>query len=240
MATEPHSSESTPPSPRGRGGLAFWRRPKASEEDLRDRRIRKWAELWETLIVTLATVATVWAGYQAGLWNSDETDANNQATTLRLESTLLANRGNQLRAIDIGLFTDWVDAYAVGNTRLADFYRARFRDEFMPAMDSWLASDPLNNPDAANSPFELPEYRLATLERAGTLLEQAEELNLEGERAGNTADQYTLSVVILAASLLLAGVANRFEWEELRAVVVTTALIVLLVSIIYIVRLPVA
>jgi hypothetical protein len=239
MATEPHSSEPTPPSPKRRGGLAFWRRPKASEEDLRDRRIRKWAELWETLIVTLATVATVWAGYQAGLWNSDETDANNQATTLRLESTLLANRGNQLRAIDIGLFTDWVDAYAVGNTRLADFYRARFRDEFMPAMDAWLASDPLNNPDAANSPFELPEYRLATLEQAAALLAQAEELSLEGESAGNTADQYTLSIVILAASLLLAGVANQFEWEELRAVVVTTALIVLLVSTIYIVRLPV-
>jgi len=239
MATEPHSSEPTPPAPKRRGGLAFWRRPKASEEDLRDRRIRKWAELWETLIVTLATVATVWAGYQAGLWNSDETDANNQATTLRLESTLLANRGNQLRAIDIGLFTDWVDAYAVGNTRLADFYRARFRDEFMPAMDAWLASDPLNNPDAANSPFELPEYRLATLEQAAALLAQAEELSLEGESAGNTADQYTLSIVILAASLLLAGVANQFEWEELRAVVVTTALIVLLVSTIYIVRLPV-
>lgn len=240
MATESQSSDPIPPVEKKRGGIAFRRRPKPTEEDIQDRRIRKWAELWETIIVTLATVATIWAGYQAGLWNSQQMADNNRATMLRFESTLLANRGNQLRAIDIGLFTDWVDAYAAGNTRLAGFYRERFRDEFVPAMNAWLATDPLNNPDAPNSPFEMPEYRLAALEQTEVLLEEAEQLNLSGESAGHAADQYTLSVVILATSLLLAGIANRFEWEELRAVVVTTALFVLLVSMVYIIRLPVA
>ncbi len=232
----PLNPESTTGAPPRR---TFWRRPKPTPEDLQDRRIRKWAELLETIIVTLATVATIWGGYQAGQWNSEETDANNRATALRLESNLLSNRGDQLRVIDVGLFTDWVDAYGSGNTGLADFYRARFRDEFVPALDAWLATDPLGNPDAPNSPFEMPEYRLGLLDRADLLLVEAARLSEIGENAGNVADQYTLAVVILAAALLLAGIAGRFEWEELRIVVVAAALLVLMVSVINILGLPV-
>lgn len=40
---------------------------------------------------------------------------------------------------------------------------------------------------------------------------------------GNISDRYTLAAVVLA------GLASRFEWEELRAVVVGMALLVLLV-----------
>ena len=52
--------------------------------------------------------------------------------------------------------------------------------------------------------------------------------------------QYTLSIVILAGALLLAGLANRFEWEELRAIVVVLALVILLVTVIMVIRLPMA
>ena len=62
----------------------------------------------------------------------------------------------------------------------------------------------------------------------------------EGERAGSTGDQFTLTAVILAAALLLAGLASRFEWEELRAVVVSVALLVLLFSVIRLLTLPIA
>ncbi len=57
---------------------------------------------------------------------------------------------------------------------------------------------------------------------------------------GNISDRYTLAAVALAGSLLLAGLASRFEWEELRAVVVGTALLVLLYCIISLIRLPLA
>jgi hypothetical protein len=45
-------------------------------------------------------------------------------------------------------------------------------------------------------------------------------------------------VVILAGALLLAGLAGRFEWEELRAVVVAVALLILLGSVIMVLWLP--
>lgn len=70
-------------------------------------------------------------------------------------------------------------------------------------------------------------------------LTKAEQLIETGENAGAIGDQYTLLIVILAGALLLAGIANRFEWVELRAVVVVVALLVLLISIVNIIRLPV-
>jgi hypothetical protein len=60
------------------------------------------------------------------------------------------------------------------------------------------------------------------------------------QRAGPIGDWYTVSTVILAGSLVLASTANRFEWVELRAVVVGAAPLVLLCSVMNILRLPVA
>jgi hypothetical protein len=234
------SPESPPEGQSGRSSrFKYWRRPKPSAEYYQDRRIRRWAELWETIVVTLATLATVWAGYQAGQWNNAQTINNNRAVSLRVESSQLAARGGQARAIDVGLFADWINAYAAGNTQVADFIRARFRDEFRPAFDAWLRTDPLTVTNAPDSPFDMPEYEVASLREAEQLLEDAEQHGRQAETAGAIADQYTLSVVILAAALLLAGIANRFEWAELRAVVVAAALVVLLYSVISIIRLPV-
>ena len=48
--------------------------------------------------------------------------------------------------IDVATFTQWVDAYAREETLLADFYFARFRAEFKPAVDAWIATRPLETP----------------------------------------------------------------------------------------------
>jgi hypothetical protein len=59
-------------------------------------------------------------------------------------------------------------------------------------------------------------------------------------KAGTIGDQFTLSAVILAASLLLAALASRFEWEELRAVVAGASLVMLLFCVIRLLTLPIA
>ncbi len=47
-------------------------------------------------------------------------------------------------------------------------------------------------------------------------------------------------MVILAGALVIAGLASRFEWEELRAIVVIVALLVLLGTVVMVLRLPIA
>jgi hypothetical protein len=218
----------------------LWRRPVESPEARSDRRIRKWAELWETLILTLATLATAWASYQAGKWNNLSTSLNFQSTAVQVDANQLSGQAQQLRAIDVGLFTNWVNAIGAGNTTLAGFYQARFRDEFRPAFDAWLATRPLDNPDAPGSPFEMEEYQVSAQEKADALIEDAAQMIQTSNLADSISGSYTLSVVVLAGALLLAGLANRFQWAELRLVVVVAALLVFLFSVVNIIRLPVA
>jgi hypothetical protein len=217
----------------------MWRRRRIlSPEEVQDRYLRKWAELWGTVVLTLATLATAWAGYQSGRWNSLENALHVQGTTLRIESSQLAIQGQQVQMTDLSMFSNWANATGNGNTRLADFYYLRFRDEFRPVVDEWLATRPLDNPDAPPSPFDMEAYQPVELEEAERLLEEAGRLTGLAEVAGNFVDQFTKIVVTLAGALLLAGIASQFEWEELRAVVVGIAILILLASTMQMLTLP--
>ena len=216
------------------------KRRQPSAEEVSDRKIKKWSEIFETAILTLATVATVWAGYQSGQWSGAQASANVQSISLRVEASELMNSAQQLELVDVALFSNWVNAIAAKDQPRADFYAKRFRAEFQPAFDAWVATKPLQNADAPASPFEMSEYRLALRDKAAEKEQAAADASAEGERAGSIGDQFTLTAVILAGSLLLAGLASRFEWEELRAVVVAVALLVLLFCVVRLAMLPMA
>ncbi|HRQ13880.1 MAG TPA: hypothetical protein PK205_11300 [Promineifilum sp.] len=238
--TQPSPSPGTRSPIRGPRRYLTRQRPKATAEDLTDRKIRKWSEFWATIILSFATLLTAWAGYEAGKWGSNSAALNTQAAMMSIEGTRLRSEAQERLLIDLSLFTEWINATSSGNTQLADLYRARFRDGFRPAFDAWLATDPLTNPDAPDSPFEMPDYARIEKAAAETLIGHAGELGIIAEEAGAIGDRYTLIVVILAGALLLAGVADRFEWAELRAVVVAIALLVLLFCAVAVIRLPMA
>ncbi len=216
------------------------KRRRPSAEEVSDRNIKKWSEIFETAILTLATLATVWAGYQSGQWSGTQSSSNVRSISQRIEASELANSAQQLELVDVALFSNWINAIAAEDQRRADFYAERFRPEFKPAFDVWLATKPLTNPDAPSSPFVMADYKVAQRELAAQKEEEASVASAEGERAGSVGDQFTLTAVILAGSLLLAGLASRFDWEELRAVVVAVALLVLLFCVVRMFMLPMA
>ncbi len=175
------------------------KRRQPSAEELSDREIKKWSEILETLVLTIATLATVWAGYQAGQWGGAQASANVDAIALRIESAKLAGNAQQQQLADVTLFTNWVNAIADKDQPRADFYAARFRTEFKPAFTAWLATQPLTNPDTPASPFEMPVYHLALQDEARQKEQEAGLRSQEAVRAGSTGDQFTLTAVILAA-----------------------------------------
>lgn len=245
MSDAPEKQPATPADPQrpdkttGLWQRAKWRRPQPTSEVLQDRRIKNWAELVATIILSLSTLVTAWAGYEAGKWNSLQTGLNLQATALRIQAGQYSAEAQQLLLYDLGMFTNWANAVGSSNTRLADFHRERFRDEFVPAFNAWLATRPLDNDTAPVSPFEMAEYHPAALDAQEDAAAAAEQRANSAEAAGSIGDRYTLLIVILAGSLLLAGLAHRFEWAELRAVVVLAALLVLAYCVVALIRLPV-
>lgn len=184
-----------------------------------------WIELIASILLALATVATAWSGYQSARWGGVQATDYAEASTKRIESTRASTRGGQQVQIDIGLFTNWVNAYAVDNQPLTDFYQERFRAEFIPAFDAWVATEPLKNPDAPSSPFAMPEYKVADLELADQLEAEASLKFKDAGDANQQSDDYVLNTVILASVLFFAGLANRFNSTPAKLVILLAAIL---------------
>jgi hypothetical protein len=197
------------------------------------------AEILAILILATATLATAWSGYQSARWSGVQAADYSRAGATRVESSRASAIAGQQMQVDIGLFANWINAYAVNNQQLADFYRARFRDEFNPAFDAWLLTDPKNNPDAPKSPFAMPEYSLAKNEEADSLEIKAGEYFNAAESANEIADRYVLDTVILASVLFLAGMASQVKAVRVKTGVVIFALLILAWGIYSIIILPI-
>ena len=133
-----------------------------------------------------------------------------------------------------------MDARAQGDARLAAFYRARFRDEFRPAFERWLASRPLTNPDAAPTPFVLPEYRLAAQDEADRLEAAAAAATETVKEDVERADRYVLAAVLFATTLALAGIGGRLRLLLPRMIVLGIGSTVFLGGIAWIATFPVS
>lgn len=197
------------------------------------------AEVIATIVLAIATLATAWSGYQAARWGGVQSTSYSQAGALRTESVRASTQAGQLIQIDIGVFTNWINAFATNNQDLADFYRERFRDEFVPAFEAWLATDPVNNPDAPSSPFVMPQYQPRLLDESLQLEEEAEGLFAQGSEANQTSDDYILNTVILAGVLFLGGIASRFKAMAARWVIIIISLTILAYGLINLIRFPV-
>lgn len=194
----------------------------------------QWLKVIETLsafLLSLAALGTSWSGYQAGLWNGQMATRFNQAGALRVESVRNSGIASRNVQIDVQLFTNWLGAIATNNQALADFYRTRFRPEFVPAFEAWLASRPLENPQAASSPFELPEYRLAAQEEANRLEREAGAMFEKGIAANEIGDRYVLNTVILALVLFFSSLVSNFKILFVRVTLIAVALALFILGI---------
>ena len=193
-----------------------------------------------TVLLAVATVATAWSGYQASRWSGEATKATMRGTAARLESTRASNLANAQAQVDVAVFTQWVDAYARGETRLRDFYFKRFRKEFKPAVDAWLATKPVQNPNAPLTPFAMPQYRSAARDEAERLETQADEWAATSRRNIQRSTNYVLGVVLFAAALFFAGMSTKLPSRRLRVAMLTMGSLVFLATLAWIVTSPVS
>jgi hypothetical protein len=209
-------------------------------EDPGETRFDRHFELVATVLLAVAAVATAWASYQSARWHGEQARAQSASIAARVESTRAANVANRQGQIDVALFTQWVDAYARNETELAAFYDKRFRPEFKPAFNAWVATRPRKNPSAPLSPFAMPQYKLAANAAADRLEVKAAAAS---QRAGafiQRADDYSLAVVLFASSLFFAGISTRLRSSTSRMVILGLGCALFLGSVIWIATFPVS
>ena len=185
-------------------------------------------EILSAVLLAVATVATAWAAYQSRQWTGEQSQGYSHATASRIAVNRFAALANRQVQIDVATFIAWIDAREEHRTDLARFYRARFRDEFKPAFAAWLASKPFANPNAPETPFATPEYRLHASAESERLEATAAADSKGAAEANQRADNYMLAVVIFASSLFFAGISTKLGSVRTRAAVLGLGWVVFL------------
>jgi hypothetical protein len=202
--------------------------------------MRRRPETLAAILLSVAAVATAWSSYQASRWTGEQAKAFAAATSVRVESTRASNLGNAQTQVDIAIFTEWVNARLQGDQRRETFYEERFRDEFRPAFQAWLDTDPFHDPTAPTSPFAMPEYRLAANAQA-TALEAAADRSAEAARTNvQRATNYVLGVVLFAIALFFAGISTKLTRPRIRAIILAMGWAVLIVTAAWIATFPIS
>jgi hypothetical protein len=197
-------------------------------------------EIVATVLLAVAAVATAWSSYQATRWNGEQTKAASRTNAIRIDAARAQGLAEAQTQVDVATFTSWVDAYARDETELADFYFDRFRAEFKPAVEAWIAERPLRNPNAPLTPFAMPQYRLAATAEADRLDDEAAVSSAIVQRNIQRASNYVLAVVLFAVSLFFAGLSTKLTDRRLRQIAVAIGCVVFLGTAIWVATSPVS
>jgi ferric-dicitrate binding protein FerR (iron transport regulator) len=185
-------------------------------------------EILAALLLSLATLGIAWSGYQAAKWSGLQARRYTQASTARSFANQASTLAAQDRTQDLLNFNRWLEEYTTGDTDLANLYERRFRDEFRPAFDRWLAADPLHNQDAIPSPLLEKNYVLANMVKADKLERLGDLRFEEGKEATEHADDYVFVTVFFAVVLFFAGISLRFRWYPMRVTIMVLGAVLLL------------
>jgi hypothetical protein len=209
-------------------------------------------ELVATVFLAVATVLTAWSAFQSAKWSGVQAISFSAANAARTESARASDLANTQRAVDVDTFVAWVSAVAAergfepsdllyrpeAGTESGFLYE-RFRDEFKPAVEAWLATRPLLDPDAPATPFQMSEYRLAADAEAERLVNESEDRRDDALQANQRSDNYVLLTVLFASVLLFAGVSTKLRGRRARQILLVTAGLLLVGAAITLLTFPV-
>jgi hypothetical protein len=177
---------------------------------------RDWLEIVVAVAISIAGLGTSWSAYQAAVWNGVQTLHYGRANGARVAASTAALKAAATENWEVGLLIAWLEAEEGGNDRLASFYAKRFPPDLKPAFDQWSAQKPLDNPDAAASPFQLLSYRNSGVEQAEALNRKADAEFRAGQDSNRTSIAFTQCAVILATAMFFGGIGQVFAVRGLR------------------------
>lgn len=213
-------------------------------------------ELVATIVLAVATILTAWSGFEAGKWSGEQAVNFSEAGAARTESTRADTLAGQLTQIDVAMYIDWItalsDDLASGEATqeslspfspikgtVSGFLYLRFREEFLPSVDAWLAEDPVNNPNAPKTPFAMDAYVVAQSVEADRLTALADKKAADARTANQNGDNYVLTMVLFASVLFFAGVSSKMNRPRNQLIILGFGIFTLTVGLIILAALPI-
>ncbi|MEX1294754.1 MAG: hypothetical protein AB1Z67_01150 [Candidatus Limnocylindrales bacterium] len=196
-----------------------------------------WIELAAAVILALATIVAAWSAYQATRWGGVQASSSRSAIEAKTDAAQQTSVYAALAQIDLQVWTLWLQQVADENESAEAFVEDRFRDEFRPAFESWVASVP-EGEVPPGSPFDMPEYQPAARAEADRLNAQAEALADTSAEANQTGDNFVLTAVVMASVLFFAGVGTKLKGRIVRLFMLLVAMLFFLGGVGFMLSLP--
>lgn len=221
-----------------------------------ERRLDRRFELFEAIVLAIATILTAWAAFQATKWSGVQANDYSAAGAARTVASRTANIATAQITVDASSFESWLNAVSDERARgdssfdadgtytpnpdlLSGFLHDRFSDEMRPAFDAWIALHPFQNADAPKTPLDMDEYRLEAITSMQDLDKKAEELAAAARDANQRGDNYVMVTVLMASVLFFAGISSKMDTMRTRVLLSSLAVVMLVTASILLVTMPV-
>jgi hypothetical protein len=189
-------------------------------------------------VLSIAALGSSWAAFEAGVWDGEQASHYTRSETLRVQATRAGLEGDTAAAIEVQMFSTWLQAKARNEPQLADFYQARFPPRFKPVFNDWLAQRPLLNTSAPPSPFSMPGYQRPGLAHARELDAEADKAFAQGQYDRSVSDAFQQGATVLALALFFGGIGQVFKVPAGRIVLLTIAVLALVIGFVRLLSLP--
>ena len=185
-------------------------------------------------------VGISYSSYESHLWLGVQTFLLREVNVDSLHTAKEELTQGQHTVIDVMTFTQYSNALIRNEHNLSNFYYSRFTPEMKVAVDAWLATDPLKNPNAPPSPFAMSEYN-----RTHVLLSQqfanktSSELQ-QAQQANENSSSYVFLSVLYSSALFIDGVIGRTSNKKLGQVLLYITMTITIIATVILVQLPTA
>lgn len=189
-----------------------------------------WRDWVAVVLMSLTTILAAWSAFQSSKWSGVMSISFSQASSARIEAARYQGDANRATSIQVGLFTQWVNAYASESDREADYLASVFPEPLKTAFDAWVALEPDKDPQAPRTPFSMPEYQLQASADASAADDRADQKFAEALDSNQRSDNYTLMAVLFAAVLFFTALSGRASSARIAAFYIGLALVLFAVS----------
>jgi hypothetical protein len=201
-------------------------------------RADRFLEIIAVLLLGMTTVGTAWCGLQAARWNGQSGDYTRVSAERRTEGARLFGLATQRISYDSSTVARYAEATQQGNAELLRFYRQSvIRPDFIPVLDRWEAA--VKAGDATVGVFEDRAYMAAQFADYTKADAAAEQATRDSQQAGETADVYVGTTILLAMALFFAGVTSSFRYRPARMLLLVAATGAVALAAVRIVDLPI-
>ncbi len=212
------------------------RRPPETAAERKGNRVM---EVVAVVLLGVATIGSAWCGYQASRWNGREGELARDAAIVQTEAARLFGLATQTVSYDSNIIAQYAAAASAKDEPLKAFYRQTLvRPALLPVLDQWE-----RQVRAGETPTNLLQdkaYIDAQMRPYQDALAKGEAITVESGVAGDNADAYVLTTLLLASALFFAGLTTSFRVRFARLLLLAASSLTIAYAAARLIDLPIA